>query len=67
MTFWKLAGIAIGVVALGLADYKAWRNQPAKPDGTKPAFDVWTAAPRWIVGALAGDQVGGAVDVLLQG
>lgn len=59
MTTNKIIGVVIGVLILGLIDYKAWLDSPMDADGNKPPFNIFVAFPRWIVGALAGGEIGG--------
>jgi hypothetical protein len=53
----KIIAIVLGVMALAIADLKAWNARPLKRDGRREPFDFWTAAPRWILGGIAGDAV----------
>lgn len=62
MTTQKIIGTIIGILVFALIDYKAWLDSPADADGKKQPFNVFVALPRWVVGALAGGEVGGGAE-----
>jgi hypothetical protein len=62
MTANKLIGTAIGVILLALMDLKTWWDSPKDEDGNRQPFNFFVALPKWIVGALAGGEIGGGAE-----